>query len=183
MAVLDPQNFEISDGRTLVIRSLRPEDAEEFPVFQQTVAHETNFTLQREGHSMPVETARANIEKAQLDPTEIRLAVFDGVRLVGLLGLHREFPGHPWLAHCLRFGMMVVKDFWGTGVAAKLLEAAEKHAKAHGIRRLEATVRTANPRGVAFYKKRGFEVEGTRRVAAVIDGVDHDELFIAKILS
>jgi len=182
MAILDPEKFELNDGRLLEIRTLRPEDAPEFPIFQQTIARETTFTLQRVGVSMETDVAKTNIEKGQMDPIELRLGVFDGKRLVGLLGLHREFPGHPWLAHCLRFGMMVVQEYWGTGVASKLIETAEAHARRHGIRRLEATVRTANARGVSFYKHHGFAVEGTRRRAAVIDGVDEDELYIAKLL-
>ena len=51
-----------------------------------------------------------------------------------------------------------------------------------GATRLEALVRVQNERGVAFYKKMGFEIEGTRRNAALINGEYQDEYFIAKFL-
>lgn len=182
MARYPAETFSLKDGRELTLRSLTADDAPAFPVFQQQVASESNYTLQRVGVAPSVETCRANLEKAEKDSVELRLGVFDGTRLVGMLGLHRELD-HPWLAHSMRFGMMVVRDLWGAGVAAKLLQAAEGYLRTKGIRRWEATVRAANARGVSFYKRHGFVVEGTRRVAAVIDGVDHDELYIAKLLS
>lgn len=51
-----------------------------------------------------------------------------------------------------------------------------------GVQRIEAKVRTQNPRGVALYKKAGYQIEGTRRKAALIDGEFRDEYFIAKLL-
>lgn len=182
MAKLAPQSFPLWQGKEATVRSLRAEDAVLFQDFQKLVAGETNFTLQMETRIFAVDAVRANWERAEADPIELRLGAFDGERLIGLLGLHQEVPGHPWLEHCLRFGMMVLKAYWGTGTATRLMEAAEAHARQVGVLRLEATVRSANPRGLKFYERLGFNVEGTRRMAVVIDGDPQDEQYIAKLL-
>ncbi len=39
-----------------------------------------------------------------------------------------------------------------------------------------------NTAGIALYKKQGFEIEGTRRHAYIINGQYVDEYYMAKIL-
>lgn len=43
-------------------------------------------------------------------------------------------------------------------------------------------IRTARLEDIALYKKQGFEIEGTRRHAYVINGQYMDEYYMAKIL-
>jgi [ribosomal protein S5]-alanine N-acetyltransferase len=78
--------------------------------------------------------------------------------------------------------MMILREFWGEGIGRRMLEIMEAHAKDRGIARLEAQVRTKNERGIKLYRRMGFQIEGTRKHAALIDGKYQDEFFIAKIL-
>jgi RimJ/RimL family protein N-acetyltransferase len=78
--------------------------------------------------------------------------------------------------------MMLVQEVWGEGLGRKLLEVIELEARKRGITRLEAEVRSKNERGIQLYLKAGFEIEGTRRQAALIHGVFEDEHHIAKLL-
>lgn len=47
-------------------------------------------------------------------------------------------------------------DFWGTGIASRLLEAAEDRARERGAVYLGLTVTTANARALSFYCKMGY---------------------------
>ncbi|MBQ7501123.1 GNAT family N-acetyltransferase [bacterium] len=47
-------------------------------------------------------------------------------------------------------------DFWGSGIAGRLLEAAEDEARKRGMAYLGLTVTTANARAVNFYYKMGY---------------------------
>jgi len=67
------------------------------------------------------------------------------------------------------------------GLGARLLAEMEGHVRRSGFHRVEATVRTANARGLVLYRKAGFRIEGTRRRAVFIDGVFHDEFYFAKL--
>jgi ribosomal protein S18 acetylase RimI-like enzyme len=49
----------------------------------------------------------------------------------------------------------------GRGVAQPLMEAATQAARARGARTLWLSVWEHNPRGIAFYRKAGFEAVGT----------------------
>jgi len=51
------------------------------------------------------------------------------------------------------------------------------------MKRMEAKERTSNERGLALYKKAGYQIEGTRKKAAFISGSFEDEYYIAKFLT
>ncbi len=75
------------------------------------------------------------------------------------------------------------QSYAGRGLGGRLLTELEAWARAHGIHRLELTVMTHNERAVALYRKTGYEVEGTRREALVVDGRPVDELWMAKLVT
>jgi putative acetyltransferase len=72
----------------------------------------------------------------------------------------------------------------GGGLARAMVEDAIARLRQEGVSRIELTVEVDNPRGIAFYKKLGFEHEGTLR-AAYKRASDHDyvdQLFMALLL-
>ena len=71
----------------------------------------------------------------------------------------------------------------GRGIGRRLLEELDRWAGEHGISRLELTVMATNERAFGLYCKLGYEVEGTRRAAMLVDGELVDELWMAKLLS
>ena len=102
-------------------------------------------------------------------------------KIISTFGLHMNMRHHPWVKHMATFGMGILKSHWGTGLAPEIIRTLEAVAKEEGVTRIEAQVRVQNERGVAFYKKMGYEIEGTRRKAALINGEYQDEYFIAKL--
>lgn len=76
----------------------------------------------------------------------------------------------------------IVKDYRGKGVGTLLFDKLEQWAHLNQISRLELTVAAENTAGIALYKKRGFQIEGTKRNALWIKGECVDEYYMAKIL-
>ena len=75
---------------------------------------------------------------------------------------------------------MILKNYWDQGLGRRLLEIILNHACQVGITRIEASVRTVNERAVRMYQQAGFVIEGTRKHAALIDGIFYDEYYIAR---
>jgi RimJ/RimL family protein N-acetyltransferase len=77
----------------------------------------------------------------------------------------------------------VRRSHGGRGVGKRLLTELDGWARANGVRRLELTVMTHNEVAAGLYRAMGYEVEGTRRTAVLVDGERVDELWMAKLLS
>jgi len=181
MATLKPQKFVARNGRELIFKHLSPDDAEAFLKFRNQVPNDSTHTMQHVGMIFPsIEETKQRLKFQKEDPLILNVGVFDGSQVVGYLNFRVPFHDHPWVSHLAQFGMMVLKEWWGQGIGKKLLELQDSHAEALGIQRIEAMVRVNNERGVTLYERNGFEIEGTRKKAAKIDGNFVDEYFIAK---
>lgn len=181
MATYPEKMIVLRDGREAILRSLVPGDAAAFVEMHRYVSRETQFTMQRPEDPATVERSEKRFQSLKDDPESLMLGLFVGTELAGITGLHSFWPGHPWVIHSRSFGMMVRKDYWGTGAAKLLMEALFDFADRNGIRRIEGRVRASNPRGIAFYRKMGFAIEGTHPLGAVIDGVEVAEHTIARL--
>ena len=182
MALIQTVQWNDSKDRTLVLRSCDIGDGALSIQFLRTVAAETHFTNNTVDRkfSTPEEIDRS-WATAQNSPNEVRLGVFDGLQMVGQLFCARTAPGHPYIGHIAHFGMMVLRDYWGSGAANGLMRGMEEFVIAKGIVRVEAVVRSDNARGRSFYKKHGFSEEGTRVRSAFIDNKWIDDIYIGKI--
>lgn len=182
MAVIEPIKYKLKDGREVIIRSLRSEDAESNNEFRRKLSTETKFTLHYEGMDLPsIEETKRWIESYENNPQFIALAAFDGDAVIAGLSLSLPRPNHPWAGHVGYFGMAVLENYSGNGIATQLLRTLDGHAIKVGVTRIEATVRTENIKAVNLYKKCGYTIEGTRKSSTYIDGKFHDEFFIAKL--
>lgn len=176
-----PEPFLCRDGRGLALKSLQPEDASQYQIFNDVISAETIYTLRYPGRIYPVDEWAAAFLRDRESPVNLSLGAFDGEHLVAQAALHSISPGNPWVKHVGNFGMMILRDYWDQGLGRRLLGILLEHARAKGLKRVEATVRVANERAVRMYKNAGFSIEGTRNNAALIDGIYHDEYYIAKI--
>jgi ribosomal protein S18 acetylase RimI-like enzyme len=72
----------------------------------------------------------------------------------------------------------------GTGLARSIIETALARLNAEGVIRVELTLEADNRRAFSFYKKLGFELEGTLRSAYKRSTDPHyvDELLMARVL-
>ncbi len=183
MASIEPFQITVLSGKKIDFRSLHAGDEETFLKFLARIPHESFHTNQYIGiKKLSPDEVKVRIEKIKADPVTLDIGAFDGPRLIGFLNFRKDYPDHPWQQHLGRFGMMVLKDYWGLGIGKRLLETFEPHAVTCGIKKIEAEVRVANERGVSLYKNAGYQIEGRRTKAVKIEGEWGDEYYIAKFL-
>ena len=86
----------------------------------------------------------------------------------------------------MRHGELAIsvrQSHWGKRIGAALLDTLIDWARSMGtIRKISLRVRTDNARGVALYREKGFEVEGTLRSEIGIDGHYFDLLYMGLLL-
>jgi putative acetyltransferase len=103
-----------------------------------------------------------------------------GEKVIGMIGLNVSVS--PRLRHSAGLGIMVHKDYQGQGVGTALMKAALDMADNWlMLVRVELGVYPDNERAIRLYQKMGFEVEGTKRKAAIRNGTYVDELVMGRI--
>lgn len=183
MASFNGENFEISGGKVLEIRSLRGSDATEVIRFLQCAAQETTHTMQYVGREFPpTEEFASRFETTFNDPVALHVGVFSDSSLVASVNLRPAVADHKWVRHIASFGLIILRDYWGHGLGQHLMKLMETHALSVGVTKVEAMVRTKNDRGTRFYNRQGYTIEGRRKSAAFINGECQDEYYISKML-
>ncbi len=158
----------VSQGLAVAIRRATASDAAALAEFGARTFRET-FAADNTAEDMRLHLAsawrpelqRAEILDAQLDTL---LACDSRGAIAGFAQL-REGHAPAGIAtvqpiELLRF--YVDKPWQGQGVAASLMEAVEKQARARGARELWLGVWERNERAQAFYRKHGFRKTGTQ---------------------
>jgi len=99
--------------------------------------------------------------------------------VVGCAGLH--VSPNPRTRHTGRLGIMVHVDYQKQGIGktlmAAILDIADNWLK---LKRVELCVFVENEAAIALYRNLGFVVEGTKKYAAVRNGLYADEYLMAR---
>ncbi|MGX2959648.1 N-acetyltransferase family protein [Peribacillus sp. JNUCC 23] len=166
----------------MLIREIKPEDAESFVSLIRQVESEADFMLMEAGErKISNEQQRKRLEQMEEEAkSTILVAEQDGGKLVGYLiaigGNARRNK------HSVYLVIGILKEYRGRGIGTKLFQKIEEWAITHNILRLELTVVTQNEVGVSLYKKMGFEIEGTKRNSLMIEDTLFNEYYMSKLL-
>lgn len=85
------------------------------------------------------------------------------------------------VAHRARFGISVLKDYWGMGIGRVLMEASIDCARQAGYTQLELEVVADNERAVALYRCAGFEEYGRNPRGYRSTSVGYQELVYMRL--
>ena len=106
-----------------------------------------------------------------------QLVALEGERVVGWCDVTPV--QRPTMRHGGVLGMGLLPDWRGRGLGERLIRQTLEAARAFGFSRVELTVRHDNARAQALYRKVGFEAEGRKRRAILVDGVFYDLVVMA----
>jgi ribosomal protein S18 acetylase RimI-like enzyme len=127
----------------------------------------------------PLESTRTYVRRNIAEGYPHRVALDEG-RVIGWCDV---LPAdRPALRHGGVLGMGLLPAYRGRGLGRRLMEETLQDARAAGLSRVELSVREDNARAIALYARLGFEVEGRKRHALLVDGVYHDLLLMALLL-
>ncbi|ALZ62252.1 Mycothiol acetyltransferase [Bacillus cereus] len=176
------KTFYDETGRVIeVIREIEIEDASSFLQLSKQLDEETKFMLYEPGER---KTTAEQQEKMihrfiEIEYATIFVAVEDE-RIVGFILVNGNNIQRK--RHVATIVIGILQEYNGRGIGTRLFKEVEKWAKLHDVWRLELTVMAHNTRAQALYKKAGFEKEGVKKAALIIDGKGIDEYEMAKLL-
>ena len=164
----------------MTICELTKEHAQDFLKMQLQLDEETDDMLFEAGERPnDIERVYRNIEYTKEIGSVVLVAYQDG-KCVGFALANRGTLNR--VRHSAYLVIGILKDYQGMGIGNALFGALIERARDSNIKRLELTVRTANHAGIALYEKYGFEVEGVKRCAMLVNGEYVDEYYMARIL-
>jgi RimJ/RimL family protein N-acetyltransferase len=165
----------------MLIREVKPEEAEAFINLIKQVEKESHFMLMEAGERKTTpEQQRRRLERMD---QQTNSAIFVAEKEDRLVGYLMAIGGSvKRTRHSAYLVIGILEQYRGQKIGTALFQRVEEWAKTNSILRLELTVVTKNEAGVALYKKSGFEIEGTKRHSLMIDGTLFNEYNMSKLL-
>jgi RimJ/RimL family protein N-acetyltransferase len=152
------ENFQLKSGEQLIVRNAAIDDAGKFIEYLNQISTESEYLTFGAGEVSSVEQKKRFTEDSmRFDNSLFIIAEIDG-NIVGSL----LFRGgtNPRVRHTGEFGVSVIKEYWGLGIAAILIKHLINWAKETIIRKINLRVRDDNENAIYLYDKLGFKKEG-----------------------
>lgn len=150
----------LAGGQELLVRNGVASDARALRETTQRTHAQTDYLL-----SYPDEQRADDEQEARLlaeterSNNEVELvAVVDG-QIVGSAGV-TVVGGRRKVAHRARFGISILKEYWGMGIGRMLMDACIDCARRACYAQLELEVVADNERALSLYRRTGFEEYG-----------------------
>ncbi|MCM1991875.1 GNAT family N-acetyltransferase [Oceanirhabdus seepicola] len=169
------------DGQDILITTPTKEDAKEVLEFRKCAYEESDFLLRYPDELNITEEQQGNFLDKMI---ESQLNVFICLKVGNKIIANSNVNGNDKrkCRHIGSIGISIRKDYWGKGLGTKLFEKILEWADEMNISRLTLEVDATNERGIALYKKFGFEIEGTHKMTTRLsDGTFRDSYSMARI--
>lgn len=176
--------YELKNGKSVLIRMPRVEDAEAIIHVLRTADGETRFLARNPGEfQATVEQERAMIQSViggefgrMWFVAEYEGAVV-GQCSVGFVRNNERYR------HRASVAFVLLKAYWGLGIGGRMMQECVRWCDAHGVEQIELDVLKDNERAIAMYRRFGFEGIGTMPNALkYADGTYGDEYLMVKRL-
>lgn len=166
----------LKDGTACLLRSPGPEDAGRLLQYLKQICGETdNLTRYPEELTQTEEQERRFIQTMADSRRDAMIAAFIRGKLIGNISVNPVGEAEK-LRHRAAIGVGVLREYWGLGLGGRLLEAALALAPGLGYEQIELEVLSSNERGLALYRRAGFEERGRLpRAFRLRDGGYEDE--------
>lgn len=161
-----------ADG--ILLRPVELADTESFHGYASTLALERRFWGKSQPKALPEQAQR--IATALVRKTPFIVAVEDG-RVVGHADL--AVPQLEGYTHLGSLGMGLLPEYRGRGLGLSLLTAIVSAGWNYGLTRIELLAYGSNTLAISMYERFGFQHEGRRRKARLLDGEYDDVVFMS----
>jgi ribosomal protein S18 acetylase RimI-like enzyme len=164
----------------LVVRPVRPEDAEAVCAWERRLLAENPFMIKRPEEVQSPDVVRKNIAAVGTSPHQCGMVATDRGTLLGY--------GWAWIqpqfriGHDANVGLAVLPGAEGRHIGRRLFAAVEAWSAGRGARRLTATVQARNARGLRFARACGFDDEARARNYELVERGAADRLRLGKLL-
>ena len=161
---------QLRNGKTLLIREARVEDASQLVDYIQKVGIESDYLTFGPGEFvLTVEEEEKLLRSKEGAENELMLCGFIDGKLVGNLSFLTGT--RPRVRHTGEFGLSIVKEYWGLGVGTELLQYLLEWAQTSKvIRKINLRVRSDHDSAIKLYTKLGFVKEGLESRGLLIQG-------------
>lgn len=182
--IVAPFEITVKNGKNLTLKSVRPADAQ-LMLDHLIISHGESYqNLNRDGNywkKVTVEEEEKILTNLEKSERLFMIGAFENEKIVAGLGIFGSDPG-TFTRFSAMLGISIQKQWQNTGLGTAMMKFAMEKAKEAGLHRLELSVRTYNPEGIALYEKVGFRRIGTLTDMAFIDGKFVSEYLYEKIL-
>jgi RimJ/RimL family protein N-acetyltransferase len=161
----------------------KPEDVKDLLEYTKTIGSQTdNLAIDKRGILLTTEEEVNLLEKYQSE----KKGAFLLVKLLEnkeIIASASAFPvDNKRHSHVLDLGIAVKKEYWGRGIANKLMDELDLLAKQRGFKKIILYVRVDNLSAINLYLKKGFEIEGKIKANMKIRNQYFDDYYMGKIL-
>lgn len=164
----------------IIFRNVEKLDTESLWNMMNQLDYETKFMMYEPGERIKnLARLQENIDSA-VDGNNLSFLAVDGNEIIGYISaqignVRRE-------KHSTYIVVGIRKKYRNQGIGTKFFKKLDEWALDKKLVRLELTVLCTNEVALNLYKKRGFEIEGTKRKSMFIDGEYVDEYYMSKII-
>ena len=154
-------------------------DADNYLSMLLNLDNETKFMMFESGERSTDINIIKNIIEKSVSGDNLILVATDSDNIIGFISAERGIPKR--IRHTAYIVIGIREKFRGMGIGSRLFSALDIWARENGITRLELRVISSNVVAKHLYEKNGFEVEGIKKNAMIIEGNYVDEFYMAKL--
>lgn len=163
-------------AESISIGSVAEEHIKAFGEFLETIASEPLYLTAIEPPDE--DTLRVAVQNHIAERLPLVIAVDRG-RVVGWCAIGPK--PKPGFTHTGVLGIGVLSDYRQVGIGSQLLSAAIAKARERGLIRIELEVFSSNALAIAFYDRHGFQKEGRKAKARLLEGRFEDVIIMARL--
>ena len=154
------ETVALKGGVELLVRNAVASDARALRETMRRTHSETDYLLSYPDEQGTDEEREARLlGETERSCNEVELvAIIDG-RIVGSAGVS-AVRSRRKVAHRARFGISILKEYWGMGIGRVLMDASIDCARQAGYTQLELDVVADNEGAMSLYRRAGFEEYG-----------------------
>jgi len=176
------KEITLKDGRTALLRSPLPSDAEAALEYMKITAAETPFLLREPDEvTLTIADEERYLNRVVQSENDCSIFCFVNGRLAGNCSINRRTKRKN--RHRADIGIALKQEFWNLGIGTAMFREMIALAQSWGLMQLELEVIEGNDRAIGLYEKMGFQtVAATPNAIRLPDGTMLQEFLMVKPL-